>query len=112
MDVTSDSNGKWLTAAAKGGPWFWSSDGGQFWSTNDYTPRAWAALASASEGSVYFAAESNGYVYITSDSFGNVLPMAQLGQRRWMSLAASITGKCRLRFMWPPAYPWLHQERG
>lgn len=94
MGATSSPDGKWLTAAYEGGPWFWSSDGGRLWS-HDGSTRAWASVASSGDGSVHFAAEKNGYVYVTSDEFRTILYMGQLGQRRWTSLAASQAGKCR-----------------
>ncbi|KAL4421982.1 hypothetical protein ABPG77_011005 [Micractinium sp. CCAP 211/92] len=91
VDVTSSSDGKVLTAAFRDGPWLYSRDGGESWE-HDGSVRAWAALASAGDGSVSFAAESNGYVYVASNSFLKVVSMGQLGQRRWVSLAVSTTG--------------------
>ncbi len=114
VDVTSSSDGNVLTAAYKDGPLFYSEDGGQFWSFDSDRWRAWAALASAGDGSVKFGAESDGYVYIRSE--GNIQSMRQLGQRRWVSLAASDTGKCRLPTLSSRAHPafarsWLDEPK-
>ncbi|KAL4421981.1 hypothetical protein ABPG77_011004 [Micractinium sp. CCAP 211/92] len=124
VDVTSDSNGKWLTAAAKGGPWFWSSDGnrliaaaagGTLWSAavdlrNRSLPgvtateltaagsRDWSAVALS--GSFILAAANGDYLYVSTDGGGTfqAVMTADTPPGAWAGVAVTVSGGITFQF--------------